>query len=174
MHSPGWNKIIGFSNKISETMPSLSTALMIIKTLYIALSSALLIMITTVLWIGYDLSQMPTKSITIVGSPDSFTGMEARTVPQQVIGLSLRSDFSTKDGMIFLYPTELFRTFSMAYTSINLDILFINKNRQIFQIERNVRAFTKTPITSSAPAQYVLELKAGKGALLSPGDVISF
>jgi len=56
----------------------------------------------------------------------------------------------------------------------NLDILFIDKNREIFQIERNITAFTSTPITSSEPAQYVLELRAGSSRELTPGNLISF
>lgn len=70
-------------------------------------------------------------------------------------------------GMLFVYNEEAMRYFTMEGTLMNLDIVFMDKNKVITIIFNDVEKYWeyivgKKPVTISARAQYVLELPAGK------------
>ncbi|MCZ7556595.1 MAG: DUF192 domain-containing protein [Bacteroidia bacterium] len=81
---------------------------------------------------------------------------EARTQ-----GLMGRTRMGERQGMLFLFPNEEYRSFWMANTPLPLDILYVNSALRIVTIRRNTVPFSEESIPSSAPAQYVIEVIAG-------------
>ena len=68
------------------------------------------------------------------------------------------------------------KSFYMKNTEFPLDIIFVNKNFEVVNIQKNTVPFSKTSLSSGAPAQYVLEVNAGLSDQwnLEPGDKIYF
>jgi uncharacterized protein len=81
---------------------------------------------------------------------------EARTQ-----GLMGRTRMGERQGMLFIFPNEEYRSFWMANTPLPLDILYVNSALRIVTIRRNTVPFSEESIPSSAPAQYVIEVNAG-------------
>jgi uncharacterized protein len=81
---------------------------------------------------------------------------EARTQ-----GLMGRTRMGERQGMLFIFPNEEYRSFWMANTPLPLDILYVNSALRIVTIKRNTVPFSEESIPSSAPAQYVIEVNAG-------------
>ncbi|HME87532.1 MAG TPA: DUF192 domain-containing protein [Candidatus Nanoarchaeia archaeon] len=81
----------------------------------------------------------------------------ASTPEQKAQGMMFRANLT--GGMLFSYDEEQPRHFWMKNTLIPLDMLFINKNREIVTIHHAVPC-TRDPcaVYSSDPAQYVLEV----------------
>ena len=86
----------------------------------------------------------------------------------QTLGLSNIKDdeFSANEAMLFVYPTVGPRRFWMKDTYFNLDIIFCNEQGKITAIASNMPANQSAtpasiPTTSTVPAQYILEVKAG-------------
>jgi uncharacterized membrane protein (UPF0127 family) len=76
-------------------------------------------------------------------------------------GMMQREAFPDRTGMLFLFDTVEIRNFWMANTPLALDLLFIGPDSQIVDIAKYARPFSDDLITSSAAAQYVLEVPAG-------------
>jgi uncharacterized membrane protein (UPF0127 family) len=98
----------------------------------------------------------------------------AETSEQQALGLMFRDSMADDHGMLFLFPTESRRGFWMKNTRIPLDIMYFDKDLKLVSVA--VAKPCRTPrcptYASEGPAQYVLELNAGKAAELGvrPGD----
>ena len=63
--------------------------------------------------------------------------------------------------MLFVYPKAIEQSFWMKNTPLPLDIIFIAEDSSIVNIARRTRPLSEETIQSLAPAQYVLELRAG-------------
>ena len=89
----------------------------------------------------------------------------ARTSSEKARGLM---DFQGADpnklgpneGMLFVYPEEADLSFWMKNTSTPLQIAFIGADKRIQQIE-SLKPYNETPIKSTEPAQYALEVNLG-------------
>ena len=82
-------------------------------------------------------------------------------------GLMFRTQLAADHGMLFIYPDARIRNFWMKNTLIPLDILFFDADKRLINISANTRPCKTADCptyASSAPAQYVLELKAGMAA----------
>lgn len=94
----------------------------------------------------------------------SVTAELAVTEAERARGLMFREKIAFDQGMLFLMPGEDYHAFWMKNTLISLDILWLDKDRRIVHIEKNVPPCPGDPCPSYAPprpASYVLELGAG-------------
>lgn len=91
-------------------------------------------------------------------------------------GLCCRKSLPEKTGMLFVFELEGDYSFWMKDTLIPLDIFWINNQKKVVHIERNVQP-SSYPDTfgSDRPAKYVLETNAGfaKKHRISIGDPVS-
>ena len=76
-------------------------------------------------------------------------------------GLMQRGPLPERSGMLFLFEEEGPQSFWMANTPIALDILFVSADSEIVDIAKYVQPLSPSNVTSSDPAQYVVEVPAG-------------
>lgn len=100
----------------------------------------------------------------------------AETDYEQQTGLMYRKSLEEDQGMLFLYPSEAIRSFYMKNTYIPLDIIFYNKDSAVVSFQENAKPLDETSLPSEAPAQFILELNAGKAKQwnIEVGDKITF
>lgn len=101
----------------------------------------------------------------------------ATSQEEQALGLMFREEMADDAGMLFIFPAEGMRSFWMRNTRISLDIFYFDSGLELVSVSENARPCkTRNCPTypSKGPAQYVLELNAGKAAELGvrPGDVL--
>ena len=91
-------------------------------------------------------------------------------------GLMYRSSMATQQGMLFMFNDSDIRYFYMKNTLIPLDIIYINKNKEIVSIQKNAKPLDETTLPSEGPAMYVLEINGGLSDQweLQKGDSIIF
>lgn len=91
-------------------------------------------------------------------------------------GLMYRSTMAENRGMLFIFDNEAMHSFYMRNTQIPLDIIYINKNKEIVSFAKNAKPFDETSLPSKFPAMYVLEINAGLADQwnLKEGDKIEF
>jgi uncharacterized protein len=92
-------------------------------------------------------------------------------------GLMYRPSLAEDRGMLFLFPEPDVHSFWMKDTLIPLDMIWLDSERRVIAIERDVPPCEADPCPSygpSAAALYVLELAAGGAAAhgIEPGDVL--
>jgi len=93
----------------------------------------------------------------------------ADTDEDRALGLMFRDKLADDHGMLFLFPTESRRSFWMKNTRIPLDILYFDADLRLVSVAVNARPCRtqRCPLyPSDGPAQYVLELNAGKASEL--------
>ena len=106
------------------------------------------------------------KKFVKVFLPDGFsvTAELAVSDEERQIGLMFREELKPDQGMLFVFNDEGFHSFWMKNMKISIDILWLDKEKRIVHIERNVPPCTKPPCasySSKIPAMYVLEIQAG-------------
>lgn len=101
-----------------------------------------------------------------------FTVEIADTQEKQSLGLMFRDEMADDHGMIFIYPYESMQSFWMKNTRIPLDIFYFDRDLKLVNVAENAKP-CRTPrcpsYPSTAPAQYILELNAGKAKELGVG-----
>jgi uncharacterized protein len=93
-----------------------------------------------------------------------FTVEIARTFFKKAFGLMLRSKLRENEGMLFLFNKDQIVPIWMFGMRIPLDIIWINSDKEVAHIERNVkpcRGMFCSPIYPQSPAKYVLEVNSG-------------
>lgn len=95
------------------------------------------------------------------------------------IGLQYRSSLGKNSGMLFVFGESSYPGFWMKATFIPLDIIWLNKNKEIVCIKRRVQPCEKDPCPiykTTELAKYVLEVNSGYAdkLLLTEGDVAVF
>jgi len=108
-----------------------------------------------------------------------FVAEIALTMDQQVKGLMFRRSIPRNYGMLFVYSDEDIRSFWMKNTWIRLDLVFLNRNRQVVDMFVDVPPCVSDPCpsyTSKIPAQYVLEIRGdlSRELKLKVGDTLFF
>lgn len=105
----------------------------------------------------------------------------AQTPREQELGLMFRTELPKDYGMLFVFPHEEKLQFWMKNTWVNLDMIFMDKEKRISAIYHDVpRSYPETPEGSVArrggQGQYVLELPAGasKRYRLKKGQKLTF
>lgn len=94
----------------------------------------------------------------------SITAELAVSDEERQIGLMFREKLNPDQGMLFVFKEENFHPFWMKNMKFSLDFLWLDREKRIVHIERNVPPCKKQPCigySSEMPAIYVLELKAG-------------
>lgn len=86
----------------------------------------------------------------------------AKTSQKRSVGLCCRDSLPEDQGMLFVYDEPGDYRFWMKDTKIPLDMFWIDSNKQIVHIERDVQpsSYPKS-FGSTKPAKYVLETNAG-------------
>lgn len=100
----------------------------------------------------------------------------AETPYERETGLMYRTSMEDNQGMLFVFSSELPKSFYMKNTYIPLDIIYLNKDLKIVSFQENAVPLSETSLPSEVPAMYVLEVNAGLAEkwLLEIGDFISF
>ena len=84
---------------------------------------------------------------------------------------------NNNEGMLFVFDEQAIQSFWMKDMQFPLDILWIDENKTVVGIERNVSpdTFPQT-FSSSQPVVYVLEVNAGWTEMhqVVAGDVLSW
>jgi uncharacterized membrane protein (UPF0127 family) len=130
----------------------------------------------------YGASPYPGQEIKIIplyiGS-EKFTVEIADTPEKQIQGLMFREFIPDDFGMLFVHEVEDYRGFWMKNCKVHLDIIYLDRNKQIINMHINVPPCKREPCKtypSEKPARYVLELRANRAKELNlkPGDSIFF
>ena len=115
-----------------------------------------------------------------VGDAD-FTVDVAATNSERSQGLSGHPGLEPGEGMLFVYPDERPRAFWMKGMLFPLDMVWIGAQCTVVDITLNAPVpepgQSRLPSYSpSGPAQYVLEINAGRAeeAGIAPGDAVTF
>ncbi len=106
------------------------------------------------------------KKFVKVFLPDGFaiTAEVAISDEERQLGLMFREKLNPDQGMLFVFKDEDFHFFWMKNMKLSIDILWLDKEKRIVDIERNVPPCNKPPCASYSsriPAMYVLEIQAG-------------
>jgi len=94
----------------------------------------------------------------------AITAELAITDEERARGLMFRETIAPDYGMLFCFTEEDLHAFWMKNTLIPLDMLWLDKDRRIVHIARNVPPCKEDPCPSyepDRPGSYVLELGAG-------------
>ena len=119
------------------------------------------------------------KIIPLYIGPQKFLVEVADTDEKHMTGMMFREFIPDDFGMLFIHETEDYRSFWMKNCRLPLDIIFLDKNKQVINIHFNVPPCEREPCDtyeSKRPAQYVLELRGNRAKELNlkPGDTIFF
>ena len=103
----------------------------------------------------------------------------AVTPEERSRGLMLREHLDPDKGMLFIYHDEGVHYFWMKNTLIPLDMIWINGNREVISISKDVQPCQTSQCPQIGPGQkvqYVLELNGGASDKigLAVGDKITF
>ncbi|MGD1005652.1 MAG: DUF192 domain-containing protein [Ignavibacteriaceae bacterium] len=80
---------------------------------------------------------------------------------EEELGLMYRKQMDENKGMLFVFPKPIIQTFWMRNTFIPLDMIFVNPDKIIVTIQKNTKILSDSTYSSTAPAQYVIEVDAG-------------
>ncbi len=86
----------------------------------------------------------------------------AETSYEQQTGLMYRKSMEANQGMLFVYSEEGMHSFYMKNTYIPLDLIFFGKDSSIVSFQENAKPLDETSLPSKVPAQFILEVNAGK------------
>ncbi len=96
------------------------------------------------------------------GEPQLEINIEiAATDSSRTRGLMQRTSLPERSGMLFIFDGETPRSFWMANTPLSLDIMFADADSQIVTVRKYTRPMSQQSVTSTAPAQFVVEVPAG-------------
>jgi hypothetical protein len=109
----------------------------------------------------------------------SVTAELALTEAERALGLMNREKILPDQGMLFVFDEEAVHSFWMKNTLVPLDMLWLDRDRRIVHIERDVPPCQADPCPSYGPRRpvsYVLELKGGMAAAfrLKASDKLDF
>lgn len=127
-------------------------------------------LVSIVFWsMLFNITYVASHLVLISGQQFTWYWVEtARNDQEWTQGLMNRRELAADQGMLFVFPNAEVRTFWMKNTLIPLDILFLDQNKKVINIVNHANPCVDTSganclrYTSTLPAQYVLELKAGQ------------
>ena len=85
----------------------------------------------------------------------------AETEYETQTGLMYRHKMESHQAMLFIFEKEQPRSFYMKNTEFSLDIIYINKKKEIVGIQKKTKPFDNTSLPSNIPILYVLEINGG-------------
>ncbi len=74
------------------------------------------------------------------------------------LGLMYRKQMDENHGMLFIFNKEDIQNFWMRNTFIPLDMIYVNSKKEIVTIQHADQTLSDQTYSSSAPAQYVIEV----------------
>lgn len=86
----------------------------------------------------------------------------AITPYEQQTGLMYRNTLEANQGMLFIYSKEAIHSFYMKNTYIPLDLIFFGQDSVAVSFQENAKPLDETSLPSKVPAQFILEINAGK------------
>ena len=95
----------------------------------------------------------------------------ADTEKKRIIGLKNIDSLKDKQGMLFIFDNLTTDSFTMKETKIDLDIIFIDEDKEVLEVH-SVKAFDPNPIICSEPYMYVFETNINSG--IKKGDELDF
>jgi len=90
-----------------------------------------------------------------------FSVEVADNASERAQGLMGRVSMPQSAGMLFVYHRTRPVSFWMRNTLIPLDMIFLDEAGVVVRVHENARPLDETPISSIAPARYVLEVNGG-------------
>jgi uncharacterized membrane protein (UPF0127 family) len=99
----------------------------------------------------------------------AFQAELAMTPEEQSLGLMFRQSLDADKGMLFIFEGDEPRSFWMKNTYIPLDLIFINSRNEVVGVHYSAIPKDETNILSGSPAQYVLEVRAGRAKTCAIG-----
>jgi hypothetical protein len=114
----------------------------------------------------FSVSKELNQKLSIVKIDGVSINIEIADTPEKrTQGLSGRSWLAKNQGMFFVYDKPDFYSFWMKDMKFPIDIIWINENKKIIDISKNISpdSFPQT-FKSQKQAQYVLEVNAGFSA----------
>lgn len=129
----------------------------------------------------YKVNQSDEKLQLKIGGKDFYLDV-ARTDEERGRGLAKFDSIKDNEGMLFIFDVSGKYSFYMKDMKFNIDIIFLNENKEIVNIFKNVK-FTnyQNPreyeiYKPDYPSKYVIELKEGQIQKLDikVGDKIDF
>ena len=103
------------------------------------------------------------KNNTVCFDSHCFEVELAITQTERSNGLMYRNHLDQNKGMLFIFPNEDNHSFWMKNTLIALDVIWVNKKKEVVFINKNSRPCTNNScftIEPNTPAKYVLEINA--------------
>lgn len=85
----------------------------------------------------------------------------AETDSARARGLMQRRSLPARGGMLFLFDAPDSLSFWMENTPLPLDIIFVDAQQEVVNIVKRSRPYSREFIHSTAPAQTVVEVRAG-------------
>ncbi len=116
----------------------------------------------------------------VVCAKNKCFNVELATTPEEhALGLMYRDRLAEGEGMLFILQRNSFFSIWMKNTLIPLDVVWIDENRRVVYIYKNMQPCGQgdcPSVNSGVPARYVLEVNAGTADTinLSTGDVMEF
>lgn len=110
-------------------------------------------------------SGLPTRKFVVNGR--KVTLEIAATDPERERGLMFRDALGEDEGMIFLFPEEMPRSFWMKNCRMDISIAYLDRNGRIVSILEMKKPLPGTPenalesYPSGLPAQFAIEMRAG-------------
>jgi len=115
-----------------------------------------------VLLIFFYLKKTPTKYTNVKVGNTEIKAEIADSLLKQTKGLMFRKSLPENEGMLFAFNDETYHSFWMMNMSFPIDIIWINKEKEIVDITKNVQP-CKLICPTYKPkekAMYVLEVNA--------------
>ncbi|MFH1654699.1 MAG: DUF192 domain-containing protein [Pseudomonadota bacterium] len=108
------------------------------------------------------------------GKESSVTTEIAQTESERAKGLSGRESLPEGNGMLFIFPEEGLEKFWMKDTAIPLDLIYMDKDKNIVDIITYAVPYDLKLLESKEPFMYVLEVNAGfvKDKNINIGDKV--
>ena len=100
----------------------------------------------------------------------------ADNAQERAKGLMHRTNMPDNRGMLFIFNQEGEQSFWMKNTLMSLDIMYVNKDKEIVTIYKHTQPYSENPIPSFKKAMYVVETIAGfcDKYNVEEGDLIEF
>ena len=153
--------------------------------LRLAVPVLLLVLLLAGTFITHDI-QNRSKAISFCGFRiDKTASINSHTVNAEVAstpaarqqGLSGRKCINQNEGMLFVFDQPGSYSFWMKDMNFPIDIIWIDANHHVVTVKSNVNPSTyPQSFVNSNPAQYVIEIKAGRAQALgiTNGTLIKF
>jgi len=116
-------------------------------------------------------------SLTVPGSDNEYSLEVALSSEAQRTGLSYRESLADNTGMLFIFNELDNHGIWMKDMNFNLDILWVDENKQIVYLKQAVTPESFPDIfTPNKPAKYVIEMSSGfiSNENLQVGDKLVF